>query len=247
MLPSLQRFKLFTKASTGVGRRCVLSMRGITKSFFGGRVISLLLVVVTGGCAVHFANAERQVPSGYRKIYLPSATDKTTTTGHASRVSRALRRQLSLDTRYELTSWQEARWALDISVVEASTSVGRVATCLKGVGTLASGAVDCGRLSFHQARVSAEEETMGLKILARAIDLTDGKVLFSKTYPMTQVYAVVGDADTQTNLKGTPQLHALRYLENRDDAVSQMGEQVAAQISADLMTMPFLNAPSSVP
>ena len=79
-----------------------------------------------------------------------------------------------------------------------------------------------------------------MRVRVSAIDLKRGSVLDSRTIEITEIsatYPVVAEKDsaglqTRANLARTPQLHALRYVENRDNAVEGIAQRIAAEVVA---------------
>lgn len=204
--------------------------------------IALLLVctVLFSGCAIRFANADRRLDSSFRKIYVPSATDMSTTGGNSGKLSMELRKLLALDTRFELVGIEKARWALDIEVLDRKKTVVKIGECLEGrESQIAGQAFNCKEVlgTFNQATAGSEEEAVHLSVRARAVDLNSGKTMFTKNYAASSTYRVVGSAETEVAIQRTPQLHSLRYQENLDNAVSGSASSIASQIAADILSL----------
>ena len=201
----------------------------------------LCLATPLSGCVVRLTNSERSVDTSFRKIYLPAATDISARGGHAGRLSAAVRRAFALDTRFELTSLEDARWALDVQIKDSMLAAAKTEECKLGTEVLASGSYACTQVleNFNQPEISSEEEQLLLDIDVRAIDLNTGKSLRSLRFEKVAsgAFPVVGDADIRARLRATPELHALRYVENVDNATDTIASNIAAQIIASMLTL----------
>lgn len=203
--------------------------------------LAALIAFALPGCVVRLTNSERNVETSFRKIYFPAATDISTHGGQASRISVAVRRAFALDTRFELTSLDEARWALDVQIKNSLVTATKTEECKLGTEVLGSGAYGCELVlnNFNQPTISSEEEQLFLDVDVRAIDLNTGKALRSLRFEKVSsgAFPVVGDADIRARLRATPQLHALRYVENRDSAVDTIASNIAGQVLASMLTL----------
>lgn len=157
-------------------------------------------------------------------------------------------------TGVTLTSVENARWALEMRILDRMQAIHVVDNCNNpGNARVASGAYQCADIhpemkggpasaptSFNQPSVSPNSENMFLVVKVRAIDLNDGHVFWSKFYNgnlPAVVFNEIGDTDGRTiaNMQNTPDLHALRYQEAVDSAVSSY----ATAIANDLQNLIF--------
>lgn len=211
----------------------------------------LLAVSIFQGCVARFSNSERNVDGNFRKVYVPAVNDVSTRGGQAGRVSAAVRRAIALDTRFSMSSLQNARWALDVTIRDSVRQTTRFEECKQAGEVLAGDAYACTNVerNFNTPEVSAEEEALLLDVDVRAIDLNNGGTLAAKRYARVSsgAYNLVGDDDTRKMLAATPELHALRYVENADDAVARIGQTIAADILALLAGIDPAAAPAPAP
>lgn len=202
-----------------------------------------MVLLALGGCVVRFVNADRRVDSSFRKIFVPAATDTSTRGGQAARLSAAIRRAIALDTRFALVSMEEARWALDVQVRNSQRQTAQTSDCERDAdkNSVASGAYSCDsvKLSFSQPSVSSETEVVSLSVNARAIDLQTGRALVSTSFDTitSGELPVVGTEAVQRNLARTPELHALRYVENIDRGVENIADKIAASLLNTLLSL----------
>lgn len=206
--------------------------------------VALLAALALAGpssCVFRFANAERNIDALYRRIYLPAANDYGTHGGVSARVSQAVRRALALDTRFSLVPASEARVAVDVAILDSRRVTTKVLECKSDDDVVASDSRSCRNLKddFSAPDASAEQESTVVDLRVRLVDLGDGRLLFNRTLPNVSsgAYDLVGTADTRKGLEDTPQLHALRYVENVDAAYARVGEVVAAQVVSALLSL----------
>jgi hypothetical protein len=233
--------------------------------------LSMLSLCVLSGCVIGFTNAEVGLESTFRRLYVPSATDSSVRGGQAARVSGAVRRALSRDTRFTLTSLDEARWAIDIRLADRRQVTTKISDspCVKQddgthTGVVASRSYNCGANALPRLKdpkdpslgetgtldnnsraslvenvpsLSSEKETIHLSFFVRIIDLETGQVFSSFKTNLPAEFDVVGSDEIQGRLAATPEIHALRYVDNMDTAVEGIGSQVATQILAAVSSL----------
>lgn len=193
-------------------------------------------------CVIRFRNSERGLDASFRKVYVPAATDISTRAGPAARISYAVRRAMALKTQISLVPLDEARLGVDIQVNNQTRSTVKALECNKTVDparqTVASKSYTCSQLGFSQATVSSEVEAVTLNVVARAIDLNTGKVFFTKTFEMNRQYQVVApEGELQNNIAALPEVHALRYQENGDNATVEIAEVIADQVVDSILSL----------
>lgn len=203
------------------------------------------LIALLCGCVTGFTNAQRRLDARERSIFVPAVVDTTSRGGNSGRLSMAIRRAIALDTRFQLAPLEQARWALGMDLVGFDRRTEKAAECAGSQSQpdaeVASRSFTCKQLTgqLALAEVSSEEESVGLDLRVRAIDLNTGKTMLAIRYDPTRraVFPVVGNQDVQAGLRLTPQLHALRYLENEDAAVEAMGAQIAANLLGSILSL----------
>jgi hypothetical protein len=157
---------------------------------------------------------------------------------------------LSKRTDIKLVPVNEARWALQMTILDRQQTIVAVDDCTNtGNPTVGSGAFLCTTIhpeifnentslptSFNQPSVSPSQESISLVVSVRAIDLNNGQVMWAKLYN-GQVPPVVfneigdtGDRITMTQLQNMPDLHAMRYQEVVESAVQTYSQAIAADI-----------------
>lgn len=225
-------------------------------------LISFIAAVYFNGCVVGFRNMQNHIPEEFSNVYVPSAKDVSIYSGNSSRLSQSIRQKLALRTDIRLTNLQNARWALQIKVLDRQQSIVAVDSCKNpSTPSVASGAYICTKIhpeltnttsatssaptSFNQPSVSPSQENLSLSVEAKAIDLNNGATIWAKLYTASNIPAVVfneiGDTDGNT-IKYTqwnPDLHTLRYQEAIDNAVKSYSEAIAN----DIQTMIFSAMP----
>lgn len=208
------------------------------------------------GCVVGFSNREKHIPEDYKKIYAPAAKDTSVYAGNSSKLSLAVRARLAKRSDISLTNLQNARWALQIKILDRKQSIIAVDSCANpGTPNVASGAYSCAAIhpemaggssnaptSLSQPSVSPQSEQIALVVMVKAIDLNTGKIFWSKFYKDSIPAAVFneigdnGDGRTMVYLQDTPDLHALRYQEAVDNAVESFANAIADDIETQIFT-----------
>lgn len=204
-------------------------------------------------CVVGFSNRENHISPEYKNVYIPAANDASVFSGNSSRISQSVRSLLAMRSDLHFTKLENARWALQIKVLDRKQSIAVVDTCSNpGTPNVASGAYSCSvihpeltssntnlPMSFNQPYVSPNTESLSLVVLVKAIDLNSGKTLWAKTYSASNIPPIVfdeigdvGDGRTKIYLQNTPDLHALRYQEAVDNAVQAFGTAIATDVQA---------------
>ncbi|NBX17570.1 MAG: hypothetical protein EBR09_09415 [Proteobacteria bacterium] len=194
------------------------------------------------GCIYRFANSDRIISSQPRTLYISNVTDGTARAGQAPKLTAALRRLITQNREFILTDVHTARWGLEIQITDAARSVTRVEKCDQGNEILASGAVPCSKIKSENKLpdVSAEDEVAQMSVVARALDLRTGAVLFQLNLPniATGAYPIVGDGTVRASLSNSQDLHVLRYMENSENAVESLAGTIAARIYDQLVAIP---------
>lgn len=200
------------------------------------RIALFACLFVLSHCVVHFTNSEYRTDGDFRRVYLPSMTDDGTLGGNSLRLSTALRKKISTNTRIILTSMEDARWALDIAIKGRNVQTETWIDCKEQAPNkvVFSGSAVCENLGFNQSKISSEREMITMKIVASAIDLRTGSVMKTRDYSLqSPVFDVVGPEAVQTDLSAFPQLHALRYAENVDTQINNIAIYLADLIEGD--------------
>lgn len=215
--------------------------------------ISIVTVFLLNGCTFGFSNARIHIPQSHIKVYLPSAKDDSIYGGQSARLSFAIRERLSHTTDLQFTAIKNARWALDVKILDKVQKIEIVDTCNNpGNPIVASGAYFCNiihpefttgnpdtskPISFNQPYVSPNMESTMLYVQVRAVDLDTGKLMWAKNYSdknlAKQIFNEIGDPGdgrTITNMKSSPNLHALRYREAIDVSVQILSDRIAQDI-----------------
>lgn len=212
-------------------------------------------------CTFGFSNAGIHIPQTHMKVYLPAAKDGSIYGGQSARLSFAIRERLTHTTDFEFTSLENARWALDVKILDKNQKIEIVDFCSNpGYPVVANGAYFCSIIhpeittgdpntslptSFNQPSISPSIESLVLFVQVRAIDLNTGKLMWAKNYSdknlTPQNFNEIGDQGdgrTTTNMKDNPNLHALRFREAVDNAVVILSERIAE----DVQSLIFENA-----
>lgn len=202
----------------------------------------LLSALFNSACVYRFANQDRQLSLQPKTIYVSPVVDTTARAGQAAKLMNALRRKLTHDRAFIMTDLQTARWGLELQIIESGRSITRVEKCTQGNEVLGGGAVPCSQVatSGRLPDISAEEEVAKLTIDARAIDLQTGTLLFQTRLAdlSSGAYNIVGDGTVRSSLSNATDLHALRSMENRDNAIEAIANAAAARIYDQLISIP---------
>jgi hypothetical protein len=210
------------------------------KTFFPAKSTCAALLLFICGCAVNFTNAQQGISPEYRKVFVPAATDISTSGGNSLRISQAVRRKLAKNTQFELVPLEEARWGIDIRIVARKIGITLVEVCTTANPIIASGAHKCDDTNIHIPTKVADQEGVGMVAEIHTIDLRTGQTIRKSQVdlnPSEVPFWVVADrngdgARVRSSLSRTPELHALRYAENLDAAVERAGERIATQVMA---------------
>jgi hypothetical protein len=213
-----------------------MSGRSFTATFF-------LLTFSLYGCVFRFTNDVSHLATAQpESVYLPAAQDVSEEGGQSLRISKAVRRAIALDTRFVLSSKENARVALDLKIVSGKRTAVEIKECKQGTEDLAGGSRNCKDLKndFRFPNAASEKERRVITLRARVIHLQTGKVINQSDFKDVSSgdYEVVGADAEKGELSATPELHALRYLENNDAAVDRMGNTLSALILAMLLASP---------
>ncbi len=218
--------------------------------------------IFMGGCVIGFSNTQNHVPEEFSNVYIPSAKDASIYSGNSSRLSQSVRQKLALRTDIKMTNLQNARWTLQIKVLDRNQSIVAVDSCkTPSTPSVASGAYLCTSIhpeltnttssssnapkSFNQPSISPSSENLSLVVEAKAIDLNNGATMWAKLYTASNIPAIVfneiGDTDGNTvkYTQWTPDLHVLRYQEAIDNTVKSYSDAIAT----DVQTMIFSSMP----
>ncbi len=207
----------------------------------------LFLCATPLGCAVSFTNSQQRISPDFRRVYLPAATDNTTSGGNSLRISRSVRRKLAQNTQFELVSIEDARWGIDIRIIERRVAITAVEVCTNANRTIAAGAVQCDDPEFlvRLPQKVADQEGINMTAEISTVDLRTGQTVRRSQVDLKGIdapYWVVADkngdgARIRTSLTSTREIHSLRYLENVDAAVERAGERIAAQVTSMMMSL----------
>lgn len=222
----------------------------------------IVISIFFNSCVIGFSNMQNHVPEEFSNVYVPSVKDTSIYAGNSSRLSQAVRQRLALRTDIHMTNLQNARWALQIKILDRTQSIVAVDSCKNpSTPTVASGAYLCTSIhpeltnttntpttsptSFNQPSISPSQEKISLNVEVKAIDLNSGATMWAKLYSASNIPAVVfneiGDTDGNTikYTQWTPDLHVLRYQEAIDNTVKSYSDAIAA----DIQTMIFASMP----
>lgn len=213
----------------------------------------LILCFALQACTFGFSNARIHIPNSHLKVYIPAAKDASIYGGQSSRLTFAIRERLSHTTDLQFTDLKSAKWALDVKIIDKTQKIEIVDTCNNpGNPIVASGAYFCSvihpefttgnpdtsrPMSFNQPYVSPNMESTILTVQVRALDIDTGKIMWAKNYSdknlTKQIFNEIGDPGdgrTITNMKDSPNLHALRYREAIDVSVQILSDRIAQDV-----------------
>jgi hypothetical protein len=213
------------------------------------------IAIFFNGCVVGFSNMQNHVPEEFSNVYLPSAKDTSVYSGNSSRLSQSVRQKLALRTDIHMTNLQNARWALQIKVLDRYQKIVTVDSCATpSTPSVASGAYLCALIypklanttgtlpnaptSFNQPSISPSTENISLFVEVKAIDLNNGSTMWAKRYAANNIPPIVfneiGDTDGNTikYTQQTPDLHVLRYQEAIDNTVAAYSDAIATDIQS---------------
>ena len=77
-----------------------------------------VIPLILNSCAVGFSNKQKYIPEEFSKVYIPSAKDSSIYSGNSSRLSQSVRQKIALRTDIQMTNLENARWALQIKILE---------------------------------------------------------------------------------------------------------------------------------
>ncbi|KAB8033422.1 hypothetical protein [Fluviispira multicolorata] len=214
------------------------------------KIIIFVLSIISNSCIIGFSNMHNHIPEEYAKVYLPAAHDFSIYGGNSSRLSFAIRNKLSERTDISFTNLENARWALQINILDRIQSITAVDSCKNpSTPNTASGAYSCAKIhpealdsktstpyAFNKPTISPATEQLSLVVEVKAFDLNSGKVMWAKRYAASNispaVFNEIGDTDGRTlnYMQQTPDLHALRYQEAVDNAVKAFSTAIAADV-----------------
>ncbi|WGL59958.1 hypothetical protein QEJ31_15605 [Pigmentibacter sp. JX0631] len=215
------------------------------------RVVGLIVLSASiSGCVIGFSNKKNHISDEFTNVYIPAAIDKSSYSGNASRLTQAIRQKLALNSDLNITSAEYARWAIEIIIADRIQDIVSIDDCRNPANTtVASGAFKCAAIhpeiadsntslpkSFSHSTKSPAQEKISLVVETKAIDLNDGKVIWSKRYSARNITPVtfneIGDIDGNTikYMQWTPDLHVLRYQESIDNSVKSYSESISADI-----------------
>jgi hypothetical protein len=209
--------------------------------------LSTVATLLLSSCAMSFSNSQSHVSPEFRTVYVPSVADFGSRGGSSSRISRAVRDAIARNTRFSLTSADEARVGVAIKIVDRRQFVSKSEICTASELVVGSGAFGCPDTKNSsrppldeglQPDRASERESIAFDILVGLIDLKKGKVLRTEPIAIKEgevTYPVVAERDgtgatVRAGLANSPQLHSLRYLENTDTTVDTIGSRIAGTI-----------------
>ncbi len=196
-------------------------------------------------CAVHFTNAQSRISPEYRLLYVPAASDASSTGGNSLRVSNAVRRALMKNGQFRLVGAKEARWGIDIQLRERHIAIQTVEACSPSERTFGAGAHACEESDIQLPTKVAATEGIAITAEVSAIDMRTGQAIRRTVVQIKDnevPYWVVADkegdgARVRQSLSRTPELHSLRYAENVDSNISRVGDRIASQIMGMLQAL----------
>ncbi|WP_148697573.1 hypothetical protein [Silvanigrella aquatica] len=196
---------------------------------------------------------QNHIPEEFSKVYFPSTKDASVYAGNSSRLSFAIRQKIALRSDMQLTTLENARWALQVKILDRNQSIVAVDSCKNpSTPSVASGSYLCTSIhpeltntadtpttfptSFNQPSISPSQEKIDLNVEAKAIDLNTGQTMWAKLYSANNIPSIVfneiGDTDGNTTkyTQWTPDLHGLRYQEAIDNTVKAYSEAIAFDV-----------------
>lgn len=215
-----------------------------------------LLISFCQSCVVGFSNKKNHISEEFANVYIPAAIDKSSYSGNASRLSQAIRQKLALNSDLNITPAEEARWAIEIKIIDRPQEIVSIDDCLNpATTTVGNGAFKCSSIhpeianpnttlpkSFNHPTKSPAQEKVSLIVETQAVDLNDGKVIWAKRYSANNITPItfneIGDTDGNTikYMQWTPDLHVLRYQETLDNAIKTFSEAISADIYSLITT-----------
>ncbi|MEY2986976.1 MAG: hypothetical protein RJB13_497, partial [Pseudomonadota bacterium] len=194
------------------------------------------------GCVYRFANQERFSSDRPRTIYIAPIADHTAHSGQASHLMTALKHLFARERSFIITDISSARWGVEVYITGSSRAITRVEKCDQGNEVLASGSIPCSQIKAENKLpdVSPEEEVATMSFRARAVDLSNGRVLFDMNLPnlSSGAYDLVGDGTVKASLSQKRELHLLRYFENSSRATQGLAQTAAQRIFDRLNAIP---------
>ena len=226
------------------------------------RKIFLFIIIISfilQSCVVGFSNKQNHISEEFSKVFIPSAKDTSVYSGNSSRLSQSVRQKIALRTDIQMTNLENARWALQIKVLDRKQSIVAIDDCKNpSVASVASGAYTCSSIhpelstpnttsstSFNQPSKSPSQEKLSLVVEVKAIDLNSGATIWAKRYTASNIpeaiFNEIGDTDGNTlkYMQWTPDLHVLRYQEVVQNAVKAFSDSIAN----DIQSMIFASMP----
>ena len=200
------------------------------------------LMTCAQGCVYRFTNKERFSSDRPRTIYIAPIADHTAQSGQASHLMAALKQRFARERSFIITDISSARWGVEVYITESSRAITRVEKCDQGNEVLASGSIPCSKITAENKLpdVSPEEEVTTMSFRARAVDLSNGRVLFDMSLPKLSsgAYDLVGDGTVKASLSQKQELHLLRYFENSNRAKHGLAQSAAQRIFDRLNAIP---------
>ena len=83
------------------------------------KIIGLIVLSTSlNGCIIGFSNKKNHISDEFTNVYIPAAIDKSSYSGNASRLTQAIRQKLALNSDLNITSAENARWAIEIIIAD---------------------------------------------------------------------------------------------------------------------------------
>ena len=204
-------------------------------------LICSLGIFALPGCVFRFENSAPTEGARYTHVYFPSATDASPLGGQASRISMAAHRAVALDTRIVLVPVSEAEVAVDLQIQTSNKVTTTVVECKQGNEELASFSRSCvqAKDNLRMPDASVETEAAVMDVRLQIVDLQTGQLLTNSVLKNISSgnYPLVGDDTVKRSLRSFSELHALRYAENVDSAITTIGNQIGAQVLQNLVAL----------
>ena len=214
-------------------------------------VFSLSLLGVLSSCTIGFQNSLNGEGNKNIYVYLHSVRDTSSWTGQAERLSFHIRNEILKKRKLILTSEKDAQYVLDVNILERIHKIETEDDCRNkeddATGLIAGNSLNCRYVNSRNKLplVSPVSEALGLKVFVNIYNREkQGKSIFSKVYQPSNIPMVkfnstgdVGDGFTVAGMANTPDLHPLRNLEAKDNAVSDYSKLLADEIVAELLKL----------
>lgn len=191
---------------------------------------------IFSSCALRWSLSQSPQNEQELPLYLAQVVDYGDYGGLAGRTQKALAQKLIASRRFQLVPLEEAKWALRVVVRRQKFFTTAVSDCRRKdvTSTLGAGAFACDSLAQkdpHLPDISAEKEQMTLSARIEIMALPSGQLVKAQELKSLSSgeYELVGPKEVQAQLTGLPEIHSLRYLEQREKATENLALQIAQQ------------------